>query len=186
MFTTERLILRPYKQSDVDELLTDLVSYQTQLWTNPLFITPKSPKWREDWQKALEAFLFHAVLVLKNEPDKIVGLLVIGMSPRETKNRNGELGIALLPEYRNQRFGPEVVNFAVDYGFRGLGFHRMSLTAFGGNERALKVYERVGFVKEATLRKANWVEGEWQDIIQMGILEDEWRDKKKGSESISV
>jgi RimJ/RimL family protein N-acetyltransferase len=163
MFITERLILRSYKQSDVDELLADLVSYQTQLWTNRLFITPKSPKWREDWQKAvsiktcsismiyvrmhnllqLEAFLFHAVLVLKDEPSKIVGLLVIGMSPRETKNRNGDLGIALLPEYRNQRFGPEVVNFAVDYGFRGLGFHRMSLTAFGGNERALKVYERV-------------------------------------------
>ena len=36
-----------------------------------------------------------------------------------------------------------------------------------------------GFVKEATLRKCNWVEGEWRDITNMGMLEDEWRARKE-------
>lgn len=36
-----------------------------------------------------------------------------------------------------------------------------------------------GFVKEATLRECNWVEGEWRDITQMGILEEEWRARKE-------
>ena len=36
-----------------------------------------------------------------------------------------------------------------------------------------------GFVKEATLRKCNWVEGEWRDITNMGMLEDEWMARKE-------
>jgi hypothetical protein len=36
-----------------------------------------------------------------------------------------------------------------------------------------------GFVQEGRQRKANWVEGAWKDIIQMGILVEEWNDARK-------
>ena len=34
-----------------------------------------------------------------------------------------------------------------------------------------------GFVKEVSMRKCNWVEGEWRDITLMGMLEEDWKAK---------
>ena len=36
-----------------------------------------------------------------------------------------------------------------------------------------------GFVQEGRQRKVNWVEGAWKDIIQMGILVEDWNDARK-------
>lgn len=36
---------------------------------------------------------------------------------------------------------------------------------------------RSGFVVEGTLRKANWADGKWEDIYEMGVLEEEWAAK---------
>lgn len=32
-----------------------------------------------------------------------------------------------------------------------------------------------GFKEEGRKRRCNWVEGHWEDMIYMGILDDEWR-----------
>lgn len=60
-----------------------------------------------------------------------------------SKNRNAELGISLAAQHWDKGYGSEALRFVVDYAFRGLGVHRLSLGVFGGNERAVKVYERM-------------------------------------------
>lgn len=42
------------------------------------------------------------------------------------------------------------------------------------NPRALRVYERVGFVREGMERQALLHEGEWIDRVRMAVLEPEW------------
>lgn len=42
-----------------------------------------------------------------------------------------------------------------------------------------------GFVLEGTERKANWADGQWEDIYAMGVLETEWAERyvnKTGTE----
>lgn len=41
----------------------------------------------------------------------------------------------------------------------------------------LHIYSRSGFVMEGSLRKANWADGKWEDIYEMGMLEEEWAAK---------
>ena len=36
-----------------------------------------------------------------------------------------------------------------------------------------------GFIQEGRQRKVNWVESAWKDIIQMGILVEDWNDARK-------
>lgn len=36
-----------------------------------------------------------------------------------------------------------------------------------------------GFVEEGRLRKANWVNGVWRDVILMGVLVDDWTELRK-------
>ena len=54
------------------------------------------------------------------------------------------------------------------------GLHRIELAAYGHNHRALRVYEKVGFVVEGVRREAALRDGEWADEVLMAILDHEW------------
>ena len=72
-------------------------------------------------------------------------------------------------------YGTEATDLMLEHAFDHLGLHRISLTVFGFNERAVASYRKSGFVHEGTLRQAISRDGRYWDEIQMAILEDEWR-----------
>jgi RimJ/RimL family protein N-acetyltransferase len=72
-------------------------------------------------------------------------------------------------------YGTEATDLMLEHAFDHLGLHRISLTVFGFNERAIASYRKSGFVHEGTLRQAISRDGRYWDEIQMAILEDEWR-----------
>ena len=51
MFTTERLILRPYKDSEMDEIYEFSHTYNIHLTIWPWFAVPPTPKVKENFQK---------------------------------------------------------------------------------------------------------------------------------------
>ena len=60
----------------------------------------------------------------------------------------------------------------VQYCFDELMLHRLFLRVYAENERAIRSYEKAGFVKEAHLRDDVYIDGEYKDIVLMGILKD--------------
>jgi RimJ/RimL family protein N-acetyltransferase len=48
------------------------------------------------------------------------------------------------------------------------------LHVFKTNIRAIRSYEKIGFVKEGLLRKAAHIDGKYLDIVVMGILREEY------------
>jgi RimJ/RimL family protein N-acetyltransferase len=72
-------------------------------------------------------------------------------------------------------YGSEATALMVDHAFDSLGLHRVALTVFAFNERAIRSYLKVGFVIEGTAREAIWRDGRWWDEIHMSVLEPEWR-----------
>jgi len=72
-------------------------------------------------------------------------------------------------------YGSETTRLMVDHALGSLGLHRVALTVFAFNERAIRAYERVGFVIEGRAREAIWRDGRWWDEIHMSVLEPEWR-----------
>lgn len=75
-------------------------------------------------------------------------------------------------------YGTEVLTWACDYMFNVLGLHRCGLIADAENARAIKCYEKIGFVHEGIQRSAFFSHGHWKDEVSMGLLEDEWRAKQ--------
>ena len=69
--------------------------------------------------------------------------------------------------------GAEVTREVVRYGFVEVGLHRIGLKVFAHNERAIRCYERCGFVEEGREREAAYVGGAWRDDVIMGILQRE-------------
>jgi len=74
-----------------------------------------------------------------------------------------------------QGHGTEATRLMIDHAFGGLGLHRIGLTVFSFNERAIRSYRSVGFVVEGRAREAIWREGRWWDEISMSILDSDWK-----------
>jgi len=55
------------------------------------------------------------------------------------------------------------------------GIHKI---VYDFNIPAIKLYKKVGFIEEGRKRKAHFVNGEYHDLIIMGILNEEWKENK--------
>ena len=66
--------------------------------------------------------------------------------------------------------GTLATRFMLDHGFHDLNLNRIYLTVLSSNIRAIKTYERVGFVREGVLREAVFKDGRFEDLIQMSQL----------------
>jgi RimJ/RimL family protein N-acetyltransferase len=88
------------------------------------------------------------------------------------QDRHAEFGIFIgNKKIWGSRIGSEVTQFMIDYGFRELGFHRLWLSVFPYNHRAVRCFEKCGFKKESVFREAIFSEGAFHDVIGMSILE---------------
>ena len=71
-------------------------------------------------------------------------------------------------------YGTEATRLLIDHAFGSLGLHRIGLSVFSFNERAIKAYRSVGFLVEGRAREAIWRDGRWWDEIAMSILSSDW------------
>jgi len=172
MFETSRLVLRAFRPSDADDMLRFQNDVEVQANTTFEAVVPRTEKWKEEnpfkWAETPGLFV---VMELKGTGEMLGSLSLRTGVP---KNRDATLGIALGRKFMGRGYGTEVMRWAVGYGFKELGLHRVQLTVNETNERAIAAYRKVGFVEEGRLRKALWKGGKFVDIIMMSILEDEW------------
>ena len=71
-------------------------------------------------------------------------------------------------------YGTEATRLMLDHAFGTLNLHRIGLSVFSFNERAIRSYLSVGFVTEGRAREAIWREGRWWDEVTMSILHSDW------------
>lgn len=171
MFETHRLVLRAFRPNDADIMLAFMNDAEVQAHITFDPVVPRTEKWKENPQKWAEESGLFVVVELKQTGEMMGSLSLDTGVP---KNRNATLGIALGRKFMGKGYGTEAMRWAVGYGFKELGLHRVQLNVNETNERALAAYRKVGFVEEGRLRKALWKGGKFVDIVWMGILQDEW------------
>ena len=74
-----------------------------------------------------------------------------------------------------QGFGTEATRLMLEHAFERLRLHRIGLSVFAFNERAIRSYRRAGFVIEGRAREAIRRDGRWWDEVEMSILDSDWR-----------
>jgi RimJ/RimL family protein N-acetyltransferase len=96
---------------------------------------------------------------------------------RRPENRDANLGIMIGDKTRwDHGYGSDAMRTICRYGFSEMNLHRIELDVFEGNDRAVKVYERVGFKPAGRRRDAVFQRGRYQDELMMDLLEGELRD----------
>lgn len=78
--------------------------------------------------------------------------------------------------YWGKGYGSDAMNVILRFAFMELNLHRVSLDTLGKNTRAIRSYEKCGFVIEGQRRRAEQ-RGTRDDIVAMGVLRSEWLEK---------
>jgi RimJ/RimL family protein N-acetyltransferase len=90
-------------------------------------------------------------------------------------HRSGELGIMLGEKAEwNKGYGTEVMRLLQNHCFGTLNLHRVFLRVYAQNGRALRAYEKAGFVTEGCLRDAVYKHGKYDNVVLMSVLRSEW------------
>jgi RimJ/RimL family protein N-acetyltransferase len=172
---SERLILRRYKDSDLDLFVAyrndpEVARYQS--WDSfdkreaRAFIREMAslqPGVPGDW------FQF---AVVSKEAGELVGdcaLQVDGQEPYRA-----ELGFTLAREHQGKGFASEAVSRLLDYAFASLDLHRIFAIADCRNKPSWRLLERVGLRQEGHFLENVWFKGEWSDEYMYAVLKDEW------------
>ncbi len=96
-----------------------------------------------------------------------------------------EVGIILHQADRwNHGLGTRALTLWVNHLFTTRSTVRVGLTTWSGNERMMRVAEKVGMQLEGRIRRVRVVDGVRYDSIRMGMLREEWEQRQKRNVSI--
>ena len=131
-------------------------------------------QWLEERHKAKDGFLF-AIRSLEN--DDLLGYLE--MDGILWTHQTSWISIAIGdPELWGKGYGQEGMELALGFAFRELNLYRVQLSVFSYNERAIRLYEKLGFQREGVFREFLHRDGARHDMILYGIQRREWEERQ--------
>ena len=118
----------------------------------------------------------HFVIELLTSADPIG---VVAFDSINWRDRDAEVGIIVGdPEFWGHGYGSDALRTMLGVGFHWYNLHRIHLYVVNTNTRAIRTYEKCGFQHDGRLREAAFIDGQYQDLLLMSILEDEFGDMK--------
>ncbi|MDA1689751.1 MULTISPECIES: GNAT family N-acetyltransferase [Bacillus cereus group] len=167
-FTTERLTIRPFKSTDLQDVFAIYINDDTckfllhNKWTH------------EDMQKRFNKKLENNVLT----KDSILSLAVIyktkvvgDLSVWYTNMKDTvEIGYSFSNEVAGRGLATEAVSSLVFKLFNECNVHRIQANLDARNIASQKLCERIGMRKEAHFIQDFWNKDEWTDSIVYGML----------------
>lgn len=105
----------------------------------------------------------------------------IGLLNPNRHDQSSEFGVFIYdPAYVSKGYGSDAIQVFLDWAFRIQNYRRIWLTVASNNPRAIAAYKKCGFVHESALREQLFTNGQYVDLIHMGMLRSEWQSKHGG------
>jgi RimJ/RimL family protein N-acetyltransferase len=180
-FHSHRLIYRAPEDTPEDKVFLHALRSDRTAAENSSrqLIKPLTPADVDAFLRRLSEHLL-GVLICIRDPSHPTGITPIGyvkLSPTVLPHRNSMMSIQIAQAEQGKGYGAEAIKWALEWAFQAAGLHRVSIGCFSFNEGARRLYERLGFVVEGRTREAVWKNGGWHDLLEMGMLEGEWRER---------
>lgn len=153
---TERLILRPWKEADAEELY----KYAKDPRVGPIAGWPVHTDIENSRQIIKEVLsddeTYAVVLKDTGMPIGSIGIILGEKSNIALGKDEGEVGYWVGVPYWGQGLIPEAVNEILRYGFEELGLKVIWCGYFEGNEKSRRVQEKCGFQYHHTVKDIEW------------------------------
>jgi RimJ/RimL family protein N-acetyltransferase len=173
---TERLLLRPFRRSDLDALMEYHVLPDVQRYLD------WKTRDRVEVKAALDAMIrelrMHrpgdtiSLAVERKADNRLVGQVSLRWT--DATAGQAELRFILSPAARRQGYAAEAARAALDLGFDRLGMHRIFARCAARNQPSAKLLKDLGMRLEAHYREHAMFQGEWDEELHFAILDREW------------
>lgn len=170
MLAGEQIVLTALRRNDAETMFS---------WINDpatvRFNAPYAPVHEPSHQAWLERVITDPSRVVFGIRECVTLRLlgVIQLVDMHPIHRSAELIIRIGSDTdRGRGLGVEALKLMIDFAFRDRNLQRVSLKVFANNARAIRAYEKAGFVQEGALRRAVFIDGCWVDEIVMAVLAD--------------
>jgi RimJ/RimL family protein N-acetyltransferase len=170
-FEHDGLKLRPVEEQDL-EAIRQLRNDGTT-WINLTDPRPLTAADQKTWLDSLNLRSGRFYFVAYDPLHPFIGL--VRMDEYDAQNRSLRVGADVQPELRGKGFGTAIYRTILKYGFDHLNLHRIWLAVLESNIRAIRLYEKQGFLLEGRLREAVFRDGRYVDYLLMSILDMEYR-----------
>jgi len=169
---TERLVLRPLSQADADDLYALHTDARVlRYWDSPPWTSPDQ----------VDRFLA-ASRQMADAGDGVRMAMVtegafVGWCSLRRWNpefRSAALGYCLAEAAWGRGYATEAAHGVLDWAFGTLDLNRVQAETDTRNLASARVLEKLGFVREGTLREDCIVAGEVSDSWVFGLLRREW------------
>jgi len=156
LIETERLILREFELSDLDDFAAIMANPEVMRFS---ISGPWNP---EQTKRFLESCLvdyseerwgFGRWAVVHKQDDRLIGFSGLARWDDVDSSVEVEIGYRLLPEYWSQGFGTESAAASRDYGFEHLGLSRLISMIELENVASIRVAEKIGMAFEKEILK---------------------------------
>ncbi len=91
-------------------------------------------------------------------------------------HRRAEFQIIIDPKFQGHGYAVSATKLAMKYAFHVLNLHKLYLVVDKLNEKAIHVYEKVGFIREGELIDEFFVDGTYHDAIRMCIFQHQYQE----------
>ncbi len=173
LYYHERVGLRSVEEED----LPLLARCRNDPRTRQMFFTPGliSLSGQRKWyEKLLNDPTRVQFMIVQLEDDATIG--TIGLANIDYRNQCAELGVFFVdPSVRRQKLGIEAVHALLRHAFNDLNLNRVYAKVFAFNKPILEGSLQAGFRSEGVARQAAFANGEFHDVVHIGVLREEWR-----------
>jgi len=177
MLHGEKVYLRPVRQNDLPFLIAHIndIAYLTEY--NYFGLHQPNSLEKDFQENGLLSQEHGTLLVVACDSNEIVG----DVSYRRVRSRYGpsetsvayDFGIVLVPEHRGKGYGVEAQRLLAEYLFSVYPIMRVEASTDITNSAEMRALEKAGFTREGVLRKAQWRNGDWHDLVLYSKLRGE-------------
>ncbi|HEX8473160.1 MAG TPA: GNAT family protein [Pyrinomonadaceae bacterium] len=104
------------------------------------------------------------------------GAAVGSISTHNCNHRTGTFsyGIVTQEEHRRKGYASEAILLVVKYYFEELRYQKVTASVYSFNKASIALHERLGFIREGTLRRMVYTNNEYFDLLWYGMTKEEW------------
>ncbi|MBE6549465.1 MAG: GNAT family N-acetyltransferase [Ruminococcaceae bacterium] len=171
---TERLILRPMKESDANDMFD--YAQREDVTTYLLWSPHRSVSYTREYLKYIETRYdvgdFYDWAVIERSSGKMIG--TCGFTRIDMPNNVGEIGYVLNPDFHGKGYGTEAASEALRFGFDVIGLHRIEAKFMEGNRASLHVMDKLGMSFEGFRRESMLVKGKYRTVGICALLSEDY------------
>jgi ribosomal-protein-alanine N-acetyltransferase len=165
--------LREFRPDDADNALHVVGDDRVTNW---LSFDSRSPEATADMiigtiERACHEPRTEYYLAVTDEDDALIGFARLGFAGVKA----AKLGYAIRADRWGKGYATDACHTMIEFGFTGLGLHRISAAIGPDNAASIAVARKLGMTHEGRLRDHVFTNGGWRDSELFAILEHEPR-----------